>query len=341
MPDSETAFLEHTAMVRDYASMNLSEADTRAHLIDPVLSILGYRGVDDLRREVPVAATREFIDYELRAGGQSQAIVEAKAIRHNITDQHAGQCVQYASVLGVRWCLITNGVSWTIYDAHAKGPLAAKHVAVVRLDSDAHAATKAWSVLSLFSRESLSRSSPLTNLLIERVVFDELGRSDSPAIAALRRAVKDRFGETATGQAILDVLNENALPSGTSFTPAPEPAPPVSPRSGVVGRRGRKGARSGLSELIDAGLLPADAALECTLYKKTFAARVKDGEIELQGTMYATPSAAASALRDGKASNGWVIWKYKGQLLADLRAKLTPSSSAAGSAPALQSDVDA
>jgi hypothetical protein len=105
----ESEFLEHAAMVRDYASMNLSEADTRVHLIDPVLAILGYRAVGDIRREVPVPATREFIDYQLMAGDQPQAIVEAKAVRHAITDQHVAQCVQYASVLGVRWCLITNG----------------------------------------------------------------------------------------------------------------------------------------------------------------------------------------------------------------------------------------
>lgn len=82
MPSGETEFFEHTGMIRDYASMNLSEADTRVHLIDPVLAILGYRAVNDIGREVPVAATREFVDYELRAGGQAQAIVEAKAIRH-------------------------------------------------------------------------------------------------------------------------------------------------------------------------------------------------------------------------------------------------------------------
>ncbi|MEX0749316.1 MAG: type I restriction enzyme HsdR N-terminal domain-containing protein [Dehalococcoidia bacterium] len=334
MPNGETEFLEHAAMVRDYASMNLSEADTRAHLIDPVLTLLGYRGVDALRREVPVAATREFIDYELRAGGEPQALVEAKAVRHAITDQHAAQCVQYASVLGVRWCLITNGVSWTIYDAHAKGALAAKHVAAVRLDSDAQAAAKAWAVLSLFSRDSLARSSPLTKLLIERVIADELARPDSPAINALRRAVKDRFGETVTGQAVLDVLTEAGVEATTAdlATNEDSAAPTDVPAQVRKPRREATGARSGLTELVDAGLLPADAALECTLYRQTFAARVRDGGIELQGKLYATPSAAAAALRDGKASNGWVIWKYKGRLLADLRAQLSGSATQPSSA---------
>ena len=116
--------------------LELSESDTRAYLIDPLLRILGYAGVKDLRREVTVPATKESLDYELLVDGQPQAIVEAKALRHTVTDQHAAQCVQYATVLGIRWCLITNGVWWVIYDAHAKGPLEEKRVADVRLDDD-------------------------------------------------------------------------------------------------------------------------------------------------------------------------------------------------------------
>jgi hypothetical protein len=326
MPDAQTEFLQHAAMTRDYASMHLSEADTRAVLIDPVLTILGYRSITDLRREVPVAATKESVDYELSAGGQPQAIVEAKALRHAITDQHAAQCVQYASILGVRWCLISNGVSWMVYDAHAKGALAAKHVAQVRLDGDARSAGKAWTVLSLFSRESLSQSPPLTKLLVERVITDELARIDAPAISALRRAVKVRFGENVSAQAIVDAIQQLIVsPAGLTDEQVAE-APIDAPAPGAS-KRTRKAPKSGLIELIEAGLLPGDAALECKLYGITHAARVRDGAIDVAGQTYATPSADAAALRDGRASNGWVIWRYQGQSLAELRARLTAARS--------------
>jgi hypothetical protein len=82
-------------------SLNLSQADTRAYLVDPVLRVLGYVGVGDIRREVPIPATKEFLDYELWVVGRSLSLVEAKAVRRPITDQDAGQCVQYASILGV------------------------------------------------------------------------------------------------------------------------------------------------------------------------------------------------------------------------------------------------
>ena len=155
MEDSKSRFRDHALQMQEYTSLNLSESDTRAYLVDPLLQILGYSGVKNLRREVTVPATKEAVDYQLLIDGQPQAIVEAKALRHRLTDQHAAQCVQYASVLGVRWCLITNGITWAVYDAHSKAPLAGKRVAEVRLDGELSDIDEAWSVLYSFSLDYL------------------------------------------------------------------------------------------------------------------------------------------------------------------------------------------
>ena len=96
MTDAESRFRDHVLQIQEYSALSLSEADTRAYLIDPMLRILGYDGINDLRREVTVPATKEAVDYELMVDGQPHVIVEAKALRNNPTDQHAAQCVQYA-----------------------------------------------------------------------------------------------------------------------------------------------------------------------------------------------------------------------------------------------------
>jgi hypothetical protein len=207
MSDAESRFCDHVVKSQEYSSLRLSEADTRAYLVDPLLHILGYDGIRDLHREVPVPATKEAVDYQLMIDGQPQAIVEAKPLRHSLTDQHAAQCVQYASILGVRWCLITNGITWAVYDAHAKGPLAEKRVAEVRIDGEPPAIDEAWVVLSSFSRDALATASPLTNLLVERVVADELSAPDSHAVGALRRAVRTRFGERVSGQVVVGAIH--------------------------------------------------------------------------------------------------------------------------------------
>jgi hypothetical protein len=232
-------FAEHAARIPEFAGLNLSESDTRVYLIDPVLRMLGYVGVGDIRREVPVPATKEFLDYELYADGKAQAIVEAKAVRLAVTDQAAAQCVQYAAVLGVRWCIITNGVTWTIYNAHAKGPLPEKRVASVRLDGGDAELAEAWGVLALFARQSLVEANPPSQLLADRVILDELSRPDSPAVASLRRAVRDRFGERVTGQAVVDAIARLRLGAGSvasgGAVAADAPGPPGGPTRGEEG----------------------------------------------------------------------------------------------------------
>jgi len=64
----------------------------------------------------------------------------------------------------------------------------------------------------------------------------------------------------------------------------------------------------------------------------THVGRVHDGGIEVEGVLYSSPSAAASALRSGKASNGWVIWTHRGRLLGELRDQLANGLGQRGSA---------
>jgi hypothetical protein len=330
MIEPVSLFREHSSKVREYASLNLSESDTRAYLIDPILRILGYEGLDDLHREVSIPATKEHIDYELLIGGQATVVVEAKAIRHSITDQHAAQCVQYASVLGVRWCLITNGLTWVVYDAYAKGPLADKRVAQVGVGENETADAEAWAVLSLFSKQALSRAEPLTRLLTERVVRDELQDPGSPAITALRNAVRSRFGERVSTQAVVDaavrlMAPDRARALGVERGSTSETA---GPSDGLGGGQDeskstrRRGSSGRLMALVHAGLLPEDGILETRIKGVSYVGRLRGGQIEVEGKLYSSPSAAAGALRGGMATNGWVWWLYKGATLAELRRRL-------------------
>ena len=206
MTNARGEFEQHLSTIQQYTALGLSEADTRSHLIDPLLRILGFSDVRHLRREVVIPATKEFLDYELRVDDKPVMIVEAKAARHSLLERDAAQCVQYASVLGVRWCVITNGMTWVFYDSHVAGSLNDKWIAEVRLDGDELGVERAWAVLSAFSRESLVKPNPITSLLVERVVADELTRPDSKAVMGLRRSVQQRFGERVAGEAVLSAI---------------------------------------------------------------------------------------------------------------------------------------
>jgi hypothetical protein len=324
-----------------YSKLHLSEADTRSYLIDPVLRLLGYEGVENLRREVPVPATKEFIDYALLVRGDAHVLVEAKALRHDPAEQHAAQCVQYATVLGVRWCFITNGLEWLLYDATAKGPLAKKRVAAVKLDDTDASCVEAWRVLSLFARNELERQRPINSLLIQRVVEDELSDAESSIVNALRHAVHARFGERVTSADVVVVAKRLMRPNdGPSNLPRPpdEPVKPVptsgeptpSPDLNPEGRHvtGPEGRHVTIGDLVAAGLLPEGASIEAVVKGVTHVARVAQGRIELEGQVYDSPSAASIAIRKVKSWNGWVDWKYEGETLSDLRRRLPPTAGA-------------
>lgn len=357
MADAESKFRDHVLQIQEYASLSLSEADTRAYLIDPMLRILGYDGIHDLRREVTVPATKEAVDYQLMVDGQPQVIVEAKALRNPPTDQHAAQCVQYATILGVRWCLITNGLRWAVYDAQGKGPLTEKRVAGVALDGDLQNTDDAWAVLSSFSQDALAQATPLTNLLVERVVADELGRPDSRAVEALRKVVAARFGERVSGPVVVAAIQQVISKLGTMETGAKQVFQPDSPggaqqqiavETSSSGVRQRSEAakkawetrrqncpqttvrppssRITIANLVEAGILPSDATVTATIRGATHIAIIQNGNLKIGDQVYSTPSAASKAVRNVRSWNGWNDWHYAGKSLQELRGQMGEAS---------------
>lgn len=104
----------------------LSEADTRANFIDPLLRALGYKGISEIVREVYAKDTKEYLDYVLKVDGQPRIAVEAKAIGKTITETDAAQVIQYCSILGIEWAVVTNAREWRLYHQFAQSDLAGK-----------------------------------------------------------------------------------------------------------------------------------------------------------------------------------------------------------------------
>lgn len=338
MDDRKAQFLAHAEHVRsDLLQHNFSEADTRSYLIEPVLAALGYDRFANLRREVRIPDTNESIDFELRVGGKPKALVEAKRVRTAITVKHAAQCVQYAAVHGVRWCVITNGLVWALYDAHLTDfSTEGKRVAEVRIDGDADTTEAAWDALLMLAHDEAVASRALQSLLIERVVLDQLSSPDSPAITALRRDIYRRFNERVSGEAIVEFIDSYRAGIDVSATETTsEPAPRHVPESGALPSAGvgvpvepdlppTAGARKAsgrvtIRDLVDAGFLPPDAVIEARVKKVPHFARLQDGMIEWEGRLFANPSAASKVIHRAETWNGWVDWRYRGERLADIR----------------------
>jgi hypothetical protein len=86
-------------------------------------------------------------------------------------------------------------------------------------------------------------------------------------------------------------------------------------------------AKVGVADLLRAGLLTPGAVLETTWpsLRGVHVTVRDDGALMLGDVAYYSPSSAGSAVRDGKATNGWSFWKLAGtggQTLDDLRGRL-------------------
>lgn len=340
MSDPKEAFAAHAAVLAELAGAQLSEADTRGHLIDPVLSLLGYSALAELRREIPVKETREFLDYQLFVAGKAVAIVEAKSLQTSTIDAAAAQCVQYASILGVRWCVITNGRTWAIYDAYSTGPLAEKRVAFVEIRNDPKSVDDAWAVLSLLSRDAFAQSNGPATLILDRFVRQELLRPDSSAIRAIRASAKDRIGVTATGMEIIQAIERLSQQSRLTPTVTSEPPPSAKvavielpavaeaaidpPQADAQSDEETANRRVRLTRLIRSGLLTPGEQLEGQVDGLAVRALLlKSGQLECDGRPYANIEDAAESFGIKLSRRGaWAFWKRTGgESLWDVRTR--------------------
>ena len=130
--------------------LSRNEIRTRAVLIDPMLTALGWDVAD------PVVVTVEYevppgrADYGLRRGldNPPAILIEAKKLNEPL-DSHIGQLLNYALVRGVRYGCLTDGNVWEVYDVFNQVPLEEKKILSVTI-TDGNSAKVALAMLGLW-----------------------------------------------------------------------------------------------------------------------------------------------------------------------------------------------
>lgn len=114
-----SAFVEKlNALVEKDPDRN--EAETKAKIVEPVLTELGWDFLgDDVELEYPVdfATTKTKVDYALKQNERPIVFVEAKALKSEVSYKNIKQALDYSTHEDVRWCVVTNGRDWQIFDA--------------------------------------------------------------------------------------------------------------------------------------------------------------------------------------------------------------------------------
>ncbi len=116
-------------------ALRQSEALTRYALIDPLLRELDWDTADpDL--VIPEYKTDDgSADYALLRNDEPLMIVEAKKLGTSLRDRVLTQGLTYCQMQGTRYCSVTDGRRWEIYDTHNTGPKDEKRIVEFDLKS--------------------------------------------------------------------------------------------------------------------------------------------------------------------------------------------------------------
>jgi predicted type IV restriction endonuclease len=318
----------------------IGEQNTKAALIDPLLSAMGWelQEIDEVRREYRRKPQDNPVDYALFLNRTECLLIEAKSMEKDLGDRKwISQNISYAAVVGVKWCVLTNGDEYRIYNSHAEVDVDEKLFRKVRIsDSEPKFIID---TLVLLSKDKM-RGSLLDEMwkahFIDRRVRlaleSLLGEDDAPLIRAICRKANgvtrsEARASLKRAKITIDfplpkVLEQPAAPAALSVTPKPEASTARREAGKKAWETMTAMAEATIPNLIAAGFVKAPLELE-RAYKgaKLTAMIEQDGTVTFGGGSYDSLSTAGGMARksvigapEGRPypqTNGWTFWQFR------------------------------
>lgn len=215
------------------------EAQTKVAFIQPLLDTLGWNVADpdEVVLEHAVFGGTS-LDYALLIDGQPKLYLEAKRLGASLSDpQFIAQTVNYANNDGIRWCVLTNGVTYRIYKSDELASADKKLLAEadLRQTSEPDGMAQVVKTLSLLSKESLAAGTldewgerVFVDVAV-RAALDQLMKDQAPGLVNLvRKAIGGKYSAKQVRASLVRVATGKPqdLPKKTA------PAPPLPPPYG-------------------------------------------------------------------------------------------------------------
>ena len=195
----------------------LSEQDTKAVLVEPLLEIVGWAVRDPAQVSREDRPGERPVDYSLKLRGKPQVVVECKRLSNRLDSRRdLEQALAYASAGGVKWCVLTNGSVLRIYNSLAQEVATKKLLEELDLVDvgapDGVPVDAAVEVLSLISPENVD-SGEIDRVWDQRYmrakVRDTVAKiwsgPDPDLVKLVRKRLKDR-GDTLSKRETRDSL---------------------------------------------------------------------------------------------------------------------------------------
>lgn len=300
----------------------LNEETTKATLIVPLLQALGWdtTNPEEVHYEYRRRPKDNPVDFALMLQRTPCLFVEAKALGENLKDRRwTNQAISYSTQSGVGWVVLTNGVEYHVYNAHAPVPLEGKLFKRLSIsDTPPEELVRDLSLLSkddfVGNRIDRAWDAHHVDTQVKGILTGLLAEDECEPLARL-------ISRKSEGKLSLAAVKGSLQRADVriDFPPAPLSAG-TAEENDVAGPTG-SGPAVGLADLIRRGVLRPPTELVAEYRGHRLSATVTpEGEIEMNGERYGSPSTAAGMARlphfegDLKGrpypqTNGWTFWR--------------------------------
>jgi predicted type IV restriction endonuclease len=108
-------------ILQQQRARDVSEADTVTLVKDMLADVFGYDKYSELTSEYCIRG--KYCDLAVKLNEKPAQLIEVKSIGSTLEDRHVQQAVDYASNEGVEWVLLTNAITWRLYQVIFAKPI--------------------------------------------------------------------------------------------------------------------------------------------------------------------------------------------------------------------------
>lgn len=192
---------------------DVSEADTVTLVTDMLSEIFGYDKYTELTGEYAIRGT--YCDLAIKLEGKLTLLIEVKAIGTTLDDRHTKQAVDYAANQGVEWVILTNAVTWRLYNVIFSKPIDTRQIAEFEIPEIEYRKEQHLEMIYPITKEGFKKGAHIAlrdrQDATSRYILAALLTENPNVVAAIRRELRRTVDVLVDEEEIVSVLKSEVL----------------------------------------------------------------------------------------------------------------------------------
>jgi hypothetical protein len=213
-------------ILQQQKTRDISEADTVTLVKDVLSDVFGYDKYAELTGEHAIRGT--YCDLAVKLDDKVTKIVEVKAIGIELDDRHVKQAVDYAANLGVEWVILTNAITWRLYQVLFAKPIDKRLLLEINLLGLDLKSDETYDKLYTYSKEGYLKGAQIElrdrQDASSRYMIAALLLNNEAVTSTIRRELKRVVDVGVDEDVIIAVLRDEVIKRETLEGPAADQA---------------------------------------------------------------------------------------------------------------------